>query len=89
MSLCSALKQIRDHLNQGHHKKALAVLKAAMVTWPEYSMFVTQEKDEEQKEDEERYMYVTLQALPINPNTPLHKEIGHSRVPLTSNRFKT
>lgn len=48
-----ALKQIRDNLSQGHHKKALAVLKAAMVTWPEYDMFVTQEKDEEQKEDGE------------------------------------
>ena len=70
MFLCSALKQIRDHLSQGHHKKALAVLKAAMVTWPEYDMFVTQEKDEEQKEDGERY--VTQQTLPISPNTPLH-----------------
>ena len=87
MFLCSALKQIRDHLNQGHHKKALAVLKAAMVTWPEYSMFVIQEKDEEQKEDEERY--VTRQTLPISPNTPLHNEIRHSRVPLTAHRFKT
>ena len=56
MFVCSALKQIRDHLNQGHHKKALAVLKAAMVTWPEYSMFVTQENDEEEKEGEERYV---------------------------------
>lgn len=85
--LCSALKQIRDHLNQGHHKKALAVLKAAMVTWPEHSMFVTQEKDEEQKEDEERY--VTRQTLPISPTSPLHYEIRHSRVPLTAHRFKT
>lgn len=70
MFLCSALKQIRDHLSQGQHKKALAVLKAAMVTWPEYNMFVTQEKDEEQKEDGERY--VTQQTLSIGPNTPLH-----------------
>ena len=70
MFLCSALKQIRDHLSQGHHKKALAVLKAAMVTWPEYGMFVTQEKDEEQKEDEQRF--VTQQTLPSSPNTPLY-----------------
>ena len=60
MFVCSALKQIRDQLNQGHHKKALAVLKAAMVTWPEYSMFVTQEKDEEEKKGEERYVNYTV-----------------------------
>ncbi|KAJ7379614.1 meiotic chromosome condensation [Desmophyllum pertusum] len=48
-----ALKQIREHLHQGHHKKALAVLKAAMITWPENSMFVTPDRDEEQKEDGE------------------------------------
>ena len=58
MFLCSALKQIRDHLKQGHHKRALAVLKAAMVTWPEYSMFVTPEKDEKDKEGEERYVII-------------------------------
>jgi len=50
----SALKQIRKHLNQGNHKKALAVLKAAMVTWPEYSMFVTSDGNEEPEEDEQR-----------------------------------
>ena len=27
-----------------------------MVTWPEYSMFVTQENDEEEKEGDERYV---------------------------------
>ena len=64
--LCSALKQIRDHLDKGHHIKALAVLKAAMVTWPEYSMFVTPERDEEQQEDEERYSLELRYSL--NPN---------------------
>ena len=59
--LYSALKQIREHLHQGHHKKALAVLKAAMITWPENSMFVTPDRDEEQKEDGERYMDSELQ----------------------------
>lgn len=53
--LNSALKQIRNHLYNGHHKKALAVLKAAMVTWPEYKMFVCAERDPEQQQDEERY----------------------------------
>lgn len=48
-----ALKQIRGHLHKGHHKKALAVLKAAMVTWPEYTMFFRAERDPEQQEDEE------------------------------------
>ena len=66
VSLCSALKQIRDHLDKGHHIKALAVLKAAMVTWPEYSMFVTPERDEEQQEDEERYSLDLRYSL--NPN---------------------
>ena len=55
--LYSALKQIRGHLHKGHHKKALAVLKAAMVTWPEYTVFVRAERDPEQQEDEERYWY--------------------------------
>jgi len=41
------------------------VLKAAMVTWPEYSMFVTPEKDEEQKECEERCVdYNVTQQTP-------------------------
>ncbi|RMX45777.1 hypothetical protein pdam_00004164 [Pocillopora damicornis] len=48
-----ALKQIRGHLHKGHHKKALAVLKAAMVTWPEYTMFVRAERNPELQEDEE------------------------------------
>ena len=42
----SALKQIKTYLNQGHHKKALAVLKAAMVTWPEESMFLVPEREQ-------------------------------------------
>ena len=89
MFLCSALKQIKDYLKQGHHKKALALLKAAMVTWPEYSMFVTREKDEEQKEGEERYVNynVTKQTLPISLNTPSQQEIGHLRVPFTAYRL--
>ncbi|XP_015767731.1 PREDICTED: condensin complex subunit 1-like [Acropora digitifera] len=45
-ALVSALKQIKTYLNQGHHKKALAVLKAAMVTWPEESMFLVAEKEQ-------------------------------------------
>ncbi|CAH3036153.1 unnamed protein product [Pocillopora meandrina] len=48
-----ALKQIRGHLHKGHHKKALAVLKAAMVTWPEYTMFFRAERDPELQEDGE------------------------------------
>ena len=51
----SALKQIRNNLNHGHHKRALAVLKAAMITWPECDIFVTTELSTEQ-EDGERYI---------------------------------
>jgi len=46
VALVSALKQIKTYLNQGHHKKALAVLKAAMVTWPEESMFLVPEREQ-------------------------------------------
>ena len=48
----SALKQIRNNLNHGHHKRALAVLKAAMITWPDCDIFATTELSAEQEDDQ-------------------------------------
>ena len=53
MFFFSALKQIWNNLNHGHHKRALAVLKAAMITWPDCDIFATTELSSEQ-EDEQR-----------------------------------
>ena len=50
----SALRQIKTHLNQGHHKKALAVLKAALVTWPGESIFVVSDTNDKPCEDDQQ-----------------------------------
>ena len=64
MFFFSALKQIRNDLNNGHHKRALAVLKAAMITWPDCDIFATTELSTEQ-EDEQRYIDRLTQVLPF------------------------
>lgn len=53
-ALVSALRQIKTHLNQGHHKKALAVLKAALVTWPGESIFVVSDTNDKPCEDDQQ-----------------------------------
>lgn len=62
MFFFSALKQIRNDLNNGHHKRALAVLKAAMITWPDCDIFATTELSTEQ-EDVQRYFDRLSQVL--------------------------
>lgn len=62
MFFFSALKQIRNDLNNGHHKRALAVLKAAMITWPDCDIFSTTELSTEQ-EDVQRYFDRLSQVL--------------------------
>ena len=62
MFFFSALKQIRNDLNNGHHKRALAVLKAAMGAWPDCDIFATTELSTEQ-EDEQRYFDRLSQVL--------------------------
>ena len=60
----SALKQIRTNLNHSHHKRALAVLKAAMITWPNCDIFATTELSTEQG-NERRYIDRLTQVLPF------------------------
>ena len=62
MFFFSALKQIRTNLNHSHHKRALAVLKAAMITWPDCDIFATTELSAEQV-DEQRYFDRLCQVL--------------------------
>jgi len=59
-----AWKEIRKNLNDGHHKRALAVLKDAMITWPDCDIFATTELSTEQ-EDEQRYIDRLTQVLPF------------------------
>ena len=87
MFFFSALKQIRTNLNHGHHKRALAVLKTAMIKWPDCDIFATTELSAEQV-DEQRYFdrlqglgrfnrQMSLWPLSLESYGPCIKRLGH------------
>ena len=49
---------IKRHLNTGNYEKALAILKAAVVTWPHYSMFSSSHERDKTGEPSENKRYV-------------------------------
>ena len=64
--LFSALMNVKRQLVLGDYVKALAVLKAAVVTWPDCEMFKTgAEADDGKSTDEHRYLQFKLKHVKL------------------------
>jgi hypothetical protein len=61
----SALMNVKRQLVSGDYVKALAVLKAAVVTWPDYDMLKTNNEKENSTEESSENRYLEFHARQI------------------------